>query len=188
MPDDIALTDQYLCCKLEISEHMSNMSRELVHVFLSDQNVLREKQSELQTLLGINCTINISSLNTFGAEILMQTLNACEKEIKNFMHTDGLEVSRHMANTYMKLVYYAKSMGEQLDNEFIRYILRAMKLDSLQGRQLFPCLLSKDIGGVHKDLFIQEVSIHLGTFFIKKNTQLINKKTYTVLLLVYSYK
>lgn len=107
------------------------------------------------TIQGYN--LNRNSIHELGYLRLRDSLAKCESEINNLMHHENLSIYSHMSNAYMKLVYYAKKRGNAFDKYYIVNMLRAMKLNSSQAHQLFPCLLNKDIGGVYKDQFTKEV-------------------------------
>lgn len=122
-----------------------------------------EMREVLQTTANQGHNLDRNSVHELGYLSLRDSLTKCESEINNLMHRENLGIYSHMSNAYMKLVYYAKKMGTAFDYYYIVNMLRAMKLNSSQAHQLFPCLLNKDIGGVYKDLFTNEVrSIFVG--------------------------
>lgn len=67
---------------------------------------------------------------------------------------------KYIANALVKLAYFTKDRNdESLQGDFILYVLRAMKLNSLEAKQLFPCILIQNrLGSDYTQLFTDEVS------------------------------
>lgn len=142
---------------LDVSTHAYNISQEMQEILNTNPDLWNEMRVVLQTTAKQGYDLNRNSCHELGYLSLRDSLTKCESEINNLMHNENLSIYNHMSNAYMKLVYYAKKRGNSFDKYYIVNMLRAMKLNSSQAHQLFPCLLNKDIGGVHKDLFTKEV-------------------------------
>ena len=107
--------------------------------------------------------------------MLKQFLPFYENEIENAMETDTSQSNREydtVANAYVQLAYFAKKQGESYFSDFMLCVLRAMKFNSSEGRQLFPCIImEKEFEDEDKEQFIEEVSFSGRQTFINDNFQ-----------------
>ncbi|VEN60084.1 unnamed protein product [Callosobruchus maculatus] len=74
------------------------------------------------------------------------------------MRTDEADVDKHencVAKAYMTLAYYIRE-DATCEQDLIRFVLKAMKLNSVEARQFFPCILMIDkLGTDYRDVFVQ---------------------------------
>lgn len=70
----------------------------------------------------------------------------------------NLETTKLIAKAYVDIAYFAHKTATDLTDTFIISIVRSMKLGSLEGIQLFPCILNtENLGTTYKELFVSEV-------------------------------
>ncbi|CAH1962380.1 unnamed protein product [Acanthoscelides obtectus] len=71
--------------------------------------------------------------------------------------SDSVDVDKYekcVAKAYMVLAYYARENTSR-EKELIQFVLEAMKLNSVEARQFFPCILMIDaLGAVYRDDFV----------------------------------
>nr|CAH7756351.1 unnamed protein product [Callosobruchus chinensis] len=73
------------------------------------------------------------------------------------MRTDDTDVDKHegcIAKAYMTLAYYIRE-DPTCEKDLIKFVLKAMKLNSVEARQFFPCILMIDkLGTDYRDVFV----------------------------------
>lgn len=149
-----------MCYLIKRAEHVYQITQKVHQVISQDDSLFNNLiKQQVQKLIGDEPLNNTGTIWYFGAKSLQEAIDHCENEIQLVMNKDNLRVYEHLASAYVKLAYYAQDKGEEFDKDFIVSVLRAMKLGSVEGKQLFPCLLNKDIGNKFKDVFLQEVSV-----------------------------
>lgn len=75
-----------------------------------------------------------------------------------FNNLEGVNAIKLLAKAYITIAYFAQNTENHLTEAFIASVLRSMKLGSLEGVQLFPCILNiDDLGTVYRELFVSEV-------------------------------
>lgn len=66
-------------------------------------------------------------------------------------------ICKHLAKAYVEIAYFAHQ-NKGLDDAFLISVLRSMKMGSMKGAQLFPCILNvPNLGTTLKTLFLNEV-------------------------------
>ncbi|KAJ3652171.1 hypothetical protein Zmor_018159 [Zophobas morio] len=144
----------------EISSIFRN-DNEFFQRFLNDDQHCQQKQF-LTSLIEADSISSVEDPALFGAEMLKQFLPFYETEIENAMETDTSQSNREydtVAHAYVQLAYFAKKQGESYFSDFMLCVLRAMKFNSSEGRQLFPCIImEKEFEDEDKEQFIEETS------------------------------
>ncbi|KAB0800482.1 hypothetical protein PPYR_06222 [Photinus pyralis] len=141
---DLSPEDSALCCVVKRTQHVYDITQLIYALSQTDNALFNGQQDALRALMGVTAVVNPETVWQFGVDTLQKTLVDCENEIKKMMETDDLKVYSHMANSYLKLAYCTQNKEDGVET-FIISTLRAMKLGSTEGKQLFPCLLSKDL-------------------------------------------
>lgn len=120
-------------------------------------NITKELATSTQDLEVINARISTSHLEN-AEQIPLYGLQQL-KDIADVLF-ENLEQCRAVAKSYVDIAYYVQQSDQSgnLKEIFIVSILRSMKLGSLDGVQLFPCILKlEDIATTYKDVFTFEV-------------------------------
>ncbi|KAJ8918257.1 hypothetical protein NQ315_014127 [Exocentrus adspersus] len=127
------------------------------HLLATDQTLLLKFQDNLKKSFGI--------LVNKPEDIDAYALNKLQLAVKDLgtenMDSDDNYASsqlKYIASAFVKLAYFIKDKNdENLQRDFILYVLRAMKLNSLEAKQLFPCILIQSrLGSDYAQLFIDE--------------------------------
>lgn len=122
-------------------QHLFNITKQLAQSEL-DLNVLRAKT------FGFNLT-NQEDVALYGLQKLKNTMDALR---------GNSEVTKIVAKAYVDIAYFAHKREADLKDSFIMSVLRSMKLGSLEGVQLFPCILNiESLETTYKELFVTEV-------------------------------
>ncbi|KAJ3665343.1 hypothetical protein Zmor_000841 [Zophobas morio] len=144
----------------EISSIFRN-DNDFFQLFVNEDEYSQQKR-RLTSLVGTNNISSIEDSALFGAKKLKEFLPSYENEIDNTMETDTNQSNREydtLANAYVQLAYFAKKHGESYFSDFMLFVLRAMKFNSSEGRQLFPCIImEKEFKEEDKKQFIEETS------------------------------
>lgn len=105
------------------------------------------------------------------ADIAVYAYNNLKRSVKSFDENidcehQNMENHKEFAKTYVKLAHFIRDKNEENhQSDFIIFVLRAMKMDSLEGRQLFPCVLMQSMLGSNcKNIFIEEVTFLYSEF------------------------
>ena len=70
--------------------------------------------------------------------------------------TESLLPTNELTKALVKLAYFVQEVQDH-EQDFILYVLRAMKLSSKEARQLFPCILLKNsLENDMVDFFVKE--------------------------------
>lgn len=127
--------------KILTYQHLFNITQQLA-ISSSDLNALRAKTADFNLL-------RTQDIALYGLQQLKQKADAlCEDR-------DAVKL---VAKAYVDIAYFAHKTDTDLTDTFIMAILRSMKLGSLEGVQLFPCILNtENLGTRYKDLFVSEV-------------------------------
>lgn len=68
------------------------------------------------------------------------------------------DVLRDIAQAYIKLAYYIQNNdNEAYLDDFVLFVLRAMRMNSADARKLFPCILMLDNIATVAETFLKEV-------------------------------
>lgn len=122
-------------------QHLFNITKQLAHSEV-DFNVLKAKT------VGFNLT-NQEDVALYGLQKLMNTMHALR---------GNSEVTKIVAKAYVDIAYFTHKREADLKDSFIMTVLRSMKLGSLEGVQLFPCILNiESLETTYRELFITEV-------------------------------
>lgn len=96
---------------------------------------------------------DVASVALYGAQQLKTTADAA--------YTTTFEqavVTRLVAKAYVDIAYFAQKTATDLKEVLISSVLRSMKLGSLEGVQIFPCILNiNGLETMYRGLFISEV-------------------------------
>lgn len=108
------------------------------------------------------------SIVIHGAEKLKSAIGICEQYFKDAMAIDNVKsIKEHklIAKAYILLAYFSKDKSFQ---DFLLSVLRAMKFNSTEARQLFPCILMQhDWTDVNKHSFVAEVDfLSIGIYIV----------------------
>lgn len=132
------------------------------HVLANNQALLTQFQEELITRFGTEISTS-EDINTYVSNKLRLAIE--NTEVADDMDCDNNSVGtssqiKYIANAFIKLAYFTKDKNDdKLQGDFILYVLRAMKLNSLEAKQLFPCILIQNrLATDYTQLFIDEVS------------------------------
>lgn len=124
---------------------------------LKDPNLFQEYRSDIETKLKIAVS-NHESIALYGYNQLKQCVQNFNEDMScdNYENT---EVTKDIAKAYIKLAHFIRIQEkDDLQKQFISFVLRAMKMNSLEAIQLFPCVLMlSKLGRECKDIFIEEV-------------------------------
>lgn len=151
--DESENTETRLDCCMKLFDIYSKISG-----ILSDKQLFDEYQMKIKKYLGFAVNNAKDILMHSYKQLDKCLLNLCENmESENY---DNMENQKEIAKAYVKLVHFIRSQNdENLQDDFILFVLKAMKLDSSEGRQLFPCVLMQNkLGSECKDIFIKEVN------------------------------
>ncbi|XP_025836118.1 DNA-dependent protein kinase catalytic subunit-like [Agrilus planipennis] len=146
---------EYLLEVIEVNQLMFDISNELTVCLQDNESLLHENTDQLSELFN-GQTINRSEdISLLAHKKFLDILNEYYYE-KNNLEVDT-KILDCVGQAFVKLAYYYQEKGDI--SGFIQSVLKAMKLGSFEGRQLFPCILTvSDLGSTYKELFIKEVS------------------------------
>lgn len=98
-------------------------------------------------------------IGMYGYNNLKNCVKIFNEEMDCDKFDNGYTIAE-IAKAYVKLAHFIRSKNdENLQGEFITFVLRAMKMNSLEGIQLFPCVLMQiKLGNEYKKIFIHEVT------------------------------
>lgn len=118
----------------------------ITDILNENMDILNEVKPELTQIIP-EFRENPNDCVKFGAEKLRTTIEQCE-ELMNAKQIQKI------GEAYLKLANFVKSQLNEKD--FMIYILRAMKMNSVEAKQLFPCVLQDCDLFKYKDEFINE--------------------------------
>lgn len=128
--------------KVSTYQHLFDIAKEL-STCAQDLGIVKAK---------IDNIINAEDIAVYGLQQLRNTADSL------FNNLEGVNAIKLVAKAYISIAYFAQNTENNLTEAFIASVLRSMKLGSLEGVQLFPCILNvDDLGTVYKELFVSEV-------------------------------
>lgn len=131
---------------------------EISRLLTSNTKLFLKYKSRLEGYASNHKINNSADLQFYGVEKLHNFLDECLGQLNESQDTYG-SLKENIIKAYIKLAYFAQKWGESTEELCICSVLRAMKLGSEEGIQLFPCILDmKNLGTIHKELFISEVT------------------------------
>ncbi|XP_044259527.1 DNA-dependent protein kinase catalytic subunit-like [Tribolium madens] len=96
-----------------------------------NEELLRNQQSNLMSLIETTRIVSAEDVAFYAANKLKSFLHNCKSS----------EDCMAVADAYVQLAYFAKKQGRMYFRDFMLFTLRAMKFNSKEGKQLFPCVL-----------------------------------------------
>lgn len=124
--------------KILTYQHLYDITKQLAH-----------SQLDFETLKAKICDFNITKKEDVALYGLQQLKNTADSLYKN------VEQCKLVAEAYINIAYFSQKTQTDL---FIVSTLRSMKLGSLKGVQLFPCILNiENLGTTYHELFVIEV-------------------------------
>lgn len=155
-----------LLTHLQLFDYLAEMSS----VLSENASLLAEKEEGILSLLGEASIDSAEGVSFHGAKKLRKYIETYENGINSRMDVDGGDWSDDctlIANAYAQLAYFAKNQGPKLSSDFMIYVFRAMKFNSAEGRQLFPCILmGRDFTDEDTKRFVEEVELLLFVPFV----------------------
>ncbi|KAF5300806.1 hypothetical protein FQR65_LT09109 [Abscondita terminalis] len=142
--DSSIVTDRGLCYMLKTKRHVCELSQKIRDILALNPELYNINQNKLKKLLNTSLLTGVDQVFEYGITDLKDSLVFCQNQIDMMMNNYDLEIYSHMAEAYVKLAYCVQEI-ENMDESFTMYVLRAMKLGSNEGKQLFPCLLNRNI-------------------------------------------
>lgn len=139
--------------------HLYDITSAISKVLTSNKNLLAKYKPTLEEKVSHSATGDAVNLRLYGMEKLRHVVEECLSRT-NDLRATYTSLQENVIKAYIKMAYFAQKGGASFEELCICSILRAMKLGSVDGIQLFPCVLSmQNLGTVHKELFILEVLI-----------------------------
>ncbi|KAF5289822.1 hypothetical protein FQA39_LY14977 [Lamprigera yunnana] len=163
--------DNSLCCLIKTKHHTYELTQKVHCLITNNDELYNKNEDKIRSLIENVFLLDTKKIQEYGVTQLQNSLNYCENEVQNMMNTENLKIYSHMASAYISLAYYSRNEGD-LNEMLICSVLRAMKMGSSEGRQLFPCLLHKSIAQ-YKDTFKKECSEIPTWMFLKWIPQLL---------------
>ncbi|XP_008199943.2 DNA-dependent protein kinase catalytic subunit [Tribolium castaneum] len=138
---------------LQLSAHVTFFKHlDYISSLLSqNEDLLQNRQSDLMTLTEVTQSVSSKDVAFFAAN-----------KLKSFLHnynTSDVCTDAYIqyADAYVQLAYFAKNQGKKYFKDFMLFVLRAMKFNSKEGKQLFPCvLMEQEFSLEEQQLFLTE--------------------------------
>lgn len=131
--------------KILTYQHLFNITKQLANSS-PDMDALKARIVDYNLM-------SVQDVSLYGLQQLQKTADA---------YCGTQAVTKLIAEAYVDIAYFVHTSNKHLADTFIISILRSMKLGSLQGIQLFPCILNtEDLGTTYKELFVSEVSAYI---------------------------
>ncbi|KAJ8958551.1 hypothetical protein NQ314_006390 [Rhamnusium bicolor] len=142
-------------------------STKISQILLNSQDLFIEYQTKLTQKF----KKEINSPEEIGIYASRVLKSAVESIADDNMDCDNSGIDskcKDIAKAFVKLAYFTRDQNnDELQGDFILYVLRAMKLNSLEAKQLFPCILMQSrLGSDYSRLFIIEVNLKQQSFKI----------------------
>lgn len=137
--------------------NLYDITNEISKVLASHNNLFIKHKSALEQNVS-NFPINNSvDLRLYGVEKLCNVVEACLRPL-NESQDVYTSLKENVIKAYIKMAYFAQKSGTNSEELCICSVLRAMKLGSMEGIQLFPYVLNmQNLGTIHKEFFMSEV-------------------------------
>lgn len=141
--------------------HQYDITNAINSIFDSANNLFVKHKLALESITS-NFQINDhSDIQKYGVQKLTSAVERCLNPLKQSPNTH-LTMKENVIKAYLKMAYFAQKNGESFNYLFICSVLWTMKFGSLEGMQLFPCILSMDnLGTTHKDVFTSGVTLNI---------------------------
>ncbi|KAK4881292.1 hypothetical protein RN001_004611 [Aquatica leii] len=136
--------DNKLCYIMKSKRHIYDLTQKIHAVLSRNDELYNRNKSNLQKFMGNVALTGVEKIWEYGVNELKAGIKYCEGEVQKMMNTENLKIYSHMSEAYVKLAYCTQ-YKDNMDETFIVCVLRAMMLGSSEGKQLFPCLLNKNI-------------------------------------------
>jgi hypothetical protein len=148
--------------KLLAHVQLFNQYSQISSLLKLNDEIFQNRKSDLKNLTETSSISSPEEIALFAANKLKLYLRSFDEKLDHEMETEdgnqNAEKCAKVANAYVELAYFARKQ-EHYD-DFTLFVLRAMKYNSSEGRQLFPCVLMETEFSEHqKTRFIEEVSI-----------------------------
>lgn len=125
---------------------------------LMNQELFNKHHNKINVIMGIPITKSEDiGLNSYK-KIKTYMENISESMVDD--NFENIEYYKQLGKAYVKLAHFLRTKNmENVQGEFITFVLRSMKMNSVEGRQLFPCVLMQSkLGTECKAIFMEEVS------------------------------
>ncbi|CAG9832446.1 unnamed protein product [Diabrotica balteata] len=144
--------------KLTTNSKLFDALIDMSELMSSNTNLLTFSE-QISSVLGISVN-TIADIETYAWNTLKCSVEKCNTEEmdSDVDRNDSSDKFKRIADTYIKLAHFIRNKNDSsLEGEFMLFVLRAMKLNSSEARQLFPCILMvKNLATAHKELFLKE--------------------------------
>lgn len=126
---------------------------------LSDPNLFTEYETKISNM--VQNPIKSCDDITFFAYNQLKKYILSQNEDMDSDNKDYVSKLQGISDAYVKLAYFIRNKNDDnLQGEFITFVLRSMKMDSMEGVQLFPCVLMQNkLGNECRQIFIEEVRL-----------------------------
>lgn len=151
--------------KLKLLTHLQlfDYLKEISLVVSENTLILAEKKDKILSLIEQDTVDSADDIFLHGAKKLETYIETYVNDFNSRMNVDGSDFSDDctlISNAYVQLAYFAKNQGPKMSSDFMIYVFRAMKFNSAEGRQLFPCILmEKDFTEENTKRFVEEVEL-----------------------------
>jgi DNA-dependent protein kinase catalytic subunit len=145
--------------KLLAHVQLFNQYSQISSLLKLNDEIFQNRKSDLKNLTETSSISSPEEIALFAANKLKLYLRSFDEKLDHEMETEdgnqNAEKCAKVANAYVELAYFARKQ-EHYD-DFTLFVLRAMKYNSSEGRQLFPCVLMETEFSEHqKTRFIEE--------------------------------
>ncbi|KAG5877906.1 hypothetical protein JTB14_011622 [Gonioctena quinquepunctata] len=140
----------------QINKKLFDVYSKLSQTFAKNPDLFEDNKKYLEKTLKKQVT-SPSDIENCAMELLKNSISKIDED----MDCDNFEnrtKHKEMAGAYVKLANFIRDRGDDnMQGDFISFVLRAMKMNSSEARQLFPCtLMQSGLGSTYKEIFLEE--------------------------------
>ncbi|CAH1171231.1 unnamed protein product [Phaedon cochleariae] len=144
-----------LSCSMKLFDVFSNLSSTLS----SNPEIFEQCKPNLEDKLG-RVISTTSDIQTYAWKQLKATIDKSQDDSMECDNYEDRSKFKEISEAYVKLAHFLRDRAEdddEVQGDMILFVLRAMKMNNSEARQLFPCVLKQsEIGGKYKDMFVEE--------------------------------
>ncbi|XP_023014378.2 DNA-dependent protein kinase catalytic subunit [Leptinotarsa decemlineata] len=98
-----------------------------------------------------------SDIELCARQLLRRAIDGIDEDME-CDNSKNEDKQKEISGAYVKLANFIRDRDDEaLQGDFILFVLRAMRMNSSEGRQLFPCVLMQSkLGSEHKAMFLKE--------------------------------
>lgn len=132
--------------KVQAYIHFFKQLEYISSLFRGENQLFLDKKPLLESFIKDSTISSEEQIELYGANKLKSFLFSFENDLENEMVSEKLAVPNYqiLADAYIQLAYFAKRKGRSHFSDFMLFVLRAMKFNSSEGKQLFPCIIMEE--------------------------------------------